>query len=222
MKTTLSFILALLIIPTTALSQITGRYINTHHGGLCSTTITLLPNGVYNVEGGCEGSSHCSIGTWTMKKDTIRFRQIDSTFKVINKVVSTNSGKQSVTVKLFDAKGNNVTSRYVVGQYVKGKGTYTMDLDSTQTKRTDFRRVGGVIALTSLERLLGRAIEIPIDNADTYEIHLNAFTDWILYKNSSWYDLGNFDLINTPNGLVSVRLEPDDNFNLVKKIYKKE
>jgi len=222
MKVSFSFLTALLLISTTASSQITGRYRHSSLGGLCSKTITLLPNGVYNVESGCEQYSSFSMGTWTVKRDTIRFRQIDSSFTVINKVVRTNSGTRRLTAKLFDARGNNITSQYVVGQYVKGKGTYSMDLDSTQTERTDFRRVGGVLALTSLERMLGRAFEIPIDTADTYEIHLNASIDWILYKNSAWLNLGDFDLVNTKKGLVSVRPEPDEGFNLVKKIYEKE
>lgn len=222
MKASISLLIALLLIATTALSQITGRYRNSFLGGLCSKTITLLPNGVYNVESGCEQHSSFSMGTWTMKKDTIRFRQVDSSFTIINKVVHTNSGTRRLIVKLFDAKGNNVTSQYVVGQYVKGTGTYNMDLDSTQTGRTDFRRTDGVIALTSFERILGKAFEIPIDTADTYEIHLNTFIDWILYKNSAWFNLGNFDLINTKKGLVSVRPEPDEDFNLVKKVYTKE
>lgn len=222
MKTSFSLIITLLLISTTALGQLTGLYSNSYVGGLCSATIILLPNGIYNVESGCERSSSFSMGSWTMRKDTVQFHQIDSSFNVINKIVTTNSGKSTLTVKLFDEKGDNITSQYVVGQYVKGMGVYNMDLDSTQTGRTDFRRAGGVIALTSLERVLGRAIEIPIDTADTYEIHLNTSIDWILYKNSVWLNMGDFKMVYTKNGLVSVRLEPDENFNLVKKVYKKE
>ena len=96
MKSISSLIITFLI-STTAVGQTTGRYTNIYVGGLCSKTIILLPNGFYNVESGCEQYSSFSMGTWRMKKDTIQFHQIDSSFNIINRVVTTNSGIPAIS-----------------------------------------------------------------------------------------------------------------------------
>jgi len=50
----ISSLIIIFLISTTAVGQITGRYTNINVGGLCSKTIILLPNGFYHVESGCE------------------------------------------------------------------------------------------------------------------------------------------------------------------------
>lgn len=213
----------MLLLSTRVFSQVTGKY--NYHGShyLCSSSINLFLNGTYFIESGCEASSLFAIGTWKQRKDTISLHQLDSTFKIISKVVKSTSGTKTFAVKVYDECGNNVTGKYIVGQQLRNGNTYTMDLDSSKTFRYDVRKGEGNIVITSLERKFGAHTKIPIDTADTYEIHLNNLEGWTFPPNRSILsDFGNFELTIVKEGLRTAQPEPDDHGDFVKKVYRKE
>lgn len=151
------------------------------NGGLCSQSIVLFNDGTYNYERGCEASSHFSFGKWTHKKDTIWFNETDKKiFRVIKNYSSKKVDNKNLSVKIFDINGQNITDKLSVGQFVNGKGTYNLDLDSRKTLRMDFKRDSGIIVIKSLQKLLEQRIEIQTDNSNYYEITLNISKDWIL------------------------------------------
>ncbi|MBO9732675.1 MAG: hypothetical protein J7623_28790 [Chitinophaga sp.] len=196
-----------LLISITTWGQIAGRY--SKADALCSTTIILFPNGIYNIESGCENHSSFAMGSWTKKKDTILFHELDSSFSVIRNVVASNTGTPQITVQLFDTAGNNITARYPVGQLLEGMGVYNIDLDSTQTIRKDFKRKGSVIVITKLERLLGRPVRVNTDNANAFKIYLDPLLDYVRYENSHWFSRGHFKLLYVKNKLMSLHPETD-------------
>lgn len=193
--------------------------------GWCGETILLYPNGIYNYGAICEQSSFFSMGYWKRDKDSIHFHELDSSLKVIDKVVTSNTHNSIITVRLFDLNGNNLTSKYRVAQRVNGKGNYTMDLDSSGTFRTDIRRDSGIIILTSIENKLGVKNNIPISaDADTYDIYLNdlSILNWVHFKDYYWLTRGNFSMLIDDDGLTTIINYPDDDGVPAKLVYCKE
>lgn len=216
----LFFLLQSLVISA---QQFTEYHRSENH--LCGESILLYPNGIYNYESHCERSSFFSMGYWKRNKDSIHFRQLDSSFKIINKIVTANTGKKMITVRLFDLGGNNITAKYRAAQWVRGKGSYTMDLDSSRTFRTDIRRDSGFIILASIENKLGIKNNIPVvPDADTYDIYLNdlSILDWVYFKNSYWLARGDFSMLIDNDGLITTTDYPDEYYFPAKLVYCKE
>jgi len=210
-----------LFLSANAFCQVTGTY-SYNDNYLCSSQIHLFPNRRYYIEGGCEADNYFAMGTWQQKLDTIQFHELDSTFNIINKVVKYNTGNPKLIVKVFDVHGNNVTGKYIIGQHLRNDNTYTMDRDSSRTFCVDSRKGDGDIVITSLANTFGKHTRITIDTADTYEIYLNNLEGWTYPRRGIWSEFGNFDMTITKEGLRTVKLEPDRDFNLVKKVYTKE
>ena len=204
MKTCFQLLSLILLLSASASGQTSEWYLISNNGGLCSQSIVLFPDGTYNYESGCENSSHFSFGMWKQKKDTILFSQANNKeFTIIRNVVSAKHDDKNLTVKIFDNKGQNITSRILVGEYVNGKGLFSMGLDSTNTKRSGLRRGNGTIILASLQKLFKQRISIPTDSSNYYEITLNLGGDWIYHSNSDWENTGDFKLVKTKEGLMS-------------------
>jgi hypothetical protein len=224
MDKVLKIFLPILFTATHSFGQTSEWYSIEANGGLCSQSIVLFTDGTYNCERGCEASSHFSFGSWTQKKDTILFKEANSKkFKVIKDYTSKKTDNKNLSVKIFDNKGQNITDRISVGQYVKGKGTYNLDLDSTKTTRFDFKRDSGIIIIKSLQNLLGQRIEIQTDDSNYYEITLNVSKDWIYHSNSDWGGNGDFKLLKTKQGLSSLRPDSvDEKGNFIKTVFKQQ
>lgn len=209
MKESLAFIVALLF-SLSVFSQ-TGDWYTYSDGGFCSTSILLNSDGTYKYESGCEASSHVSFGTWTQKKDTIKFKQIDTKeFKVLNILPSTMTNSKTLSVKLFDQDNRNITERIKVKQYVPGKGTYTMSLDSSKTMRTDFLRDSGIIIIEPLEKLMNGTLGVKIDSFTNFEITINVPSPLIYNIGSNFTNIGDFQLLKTKDALLSVETYPAD------------
>jgi hypothetical protein len=196
----------LLLISVIANAQVAVQY--RYSDDFCSTSIILLPNGIYNMLNGCEKSDRLAVGTWSQSLDTLFFREIDSSFNVIDTIIASKTGNDDLTVRVFDKKGNNVTSKYIVAQYLEDGNAYTMDLDANQKECHDMRRPGSAIKITVLQKSLGRLVGTKTSDADTYEIYLNEKVDWILYKGSQWSSMGNFKLVKKEDALVPIRPMP--------------
>ncbi|MEO5943477.1 MAG: hypothetical protein ABIP30_08665 [Ferruginibacter sp.] len=203
MKKPIALIIAI-FFSLSAFSQ-TGEWYTYSYGGFCSTSIFLISDGTYKYESGCEASSHVSFGTWIQKKDTIKFKQIDTRdFKVLNISPSTTTNSEILSVKIFDQNKRNITEKIKVKQYVQGKGTYTMGLDSSGTIRTDFLRDSGIIIIQSLEKLMNGALDIKVDSFTNFEITLNVPNSLIYSIGSNFTNVGDFELLKTKDALLSV------------------
>ncbi len=215
------FLLAIFLTATNSFGQTSEWYLNQLNGGLCSQSIVLFDNGTYNCERGCEATSHFSFGNWAQKKDTIFFSETNhKKFKVIKGYNSKRVDSKNIAIKIFDIKGQNITDRISVGQYIRGKGTYNLDLDSTKTTRFDFKRDSAIIIIKSLQKLLEQRIEIQTDSSNYYEITLNISKDWIYHSNSDWGGNGDFKLLKTKQALTSLRPDSiNDDGKLVKMIF---
>ena len=64
-------------------------YLFTTDNSFCTQSIILFPDGFYNIEIGCESSSHFSFGNWIRVKDSIKFNQAD--IKKINVIKRCNT-----------------------------------------------------------------------------------------------------------------------------------
>jgi hypothetical protein len=176
-------------------------------GGLCSHTLVLFSNKRFKSEQGCEATSHVSFGTWRQNKDTITFVPIDiRKFKVIENVVSYKTPDKFLKVKVYDGKGNNITERVSLGQYVKGIGMFNMKLDSSKTERVDFKRENGIIMINSFQKVFRQRLELPADTLNNFEITLNIPDEWFFNPDADW-DKSTFRLIKRKNKLFS--LYPD-------------
>ncbi len=211
MNKCLNLLLLLFAFSAAASAQTSELYINESNGGLCSTSIKLSKDGTYRYESGCEASSNVSFGTWVQKKDTIKFRQVETKdFKIIKIVPSISENSRVVSVKIFDQVGKNITEKIIVKQYIKGKGYYNMSLNSTKTFRTDFIRDSGIIIIESLERLMNGTLGVQVDSFTNFEITINIPSDLIYNINSNWSNIGNFELLKAKDSLLSIETYPAD------------
>lgn len=196
-------------------------YLSQSRGGLCNESILLFKDSTYCSESGCEASSHFSFGKWEQKKNIIKLTPVNpATFNVILKVEAEKTNDKNLTVSIFDRDGNNITSRINIGQAVEGKGIYGLSLDSSETKRTDFKRNNSRIVLTRLQRVFKQKLEIKVDSSNSYKIYLNVSAYWNFHNNSDWANDGEFSLIRTKDKLTSVvPVRFDDKGNLVPEEY---
>jgi hypothetical protein len=192
-------------------------YLSQSNGSLCSQSILLFADSTYCSESGCEASSHFSFGKWKMKKDTILFMPVvPSEYKVISSVKTSRTDDKRITVIIYDNQGVNITKRIKTTQFVKKVGFYSMDLDSSQTRRSDARRVNGSIVLNTLQRIFRQDIDMPTDSSNVYEIYLNISYQWNFHGNSDWLETGGLRLIRSKEKLVSVRPDQFDEKGLLK------
>jgi len=207
----LIFLIVIFTYSITLCGQTSELYINSSNGGLCSTSIKLFKDGKYNYESGCEASSNVSFGTWSQKKDTIKFTPIDTKeFKVLKIIPLTIQDSKLLSVKVFDQTGKNITEKIVLKQYVQRKGYFNLDLDSTKTKRTDFFRDSGIIIISSLERLNNGTLGVQVDSFTNFEITLNIPNDLIYNISPNWIEMTSFELLKTKDSLLSVETCPSD------------
>jgi hypothetical protein len=176
---------------------------------------------MYCTESGCEASSHFSYGKWTQKKNMIKLMPADpSATNFINKVERENTNSKEITVIVFDREGNNITDKVSIVQYVKNKGRYILDLDSSKTKRTDFIRGNSTIVLSSLRALFRQKFEINTDSSNLYKIYLTIPAGWNFHNNSDWDNSGTITLIKKTDRLVSTTADHfDDKGNLIPTEY---
>ena len=104
----------------------------------------------------------------------------------------------------------NITERIKVKQYVQGKGTYTMGLDSSKIIRTDFLRDSGIIIIESLEKLMNGTLGVQVDSFTNFEIILNVPSPLIYNIGSNFTNIGDFQLLKTKDALLSVETYPAD------------
>ena len=187
-------------LPAFLFGQTNEWYLLQTNSGLCSQSIVLFSNGIYNFESGCEASSHFSFGRWVQKKDTIKFFPTDNrSFKVIKDISTTRSGNKNMSVRIFDCNGANITSRVSVRQYIRNIGSYTMELNNSETERNDYKRDSSILILKSLQRLFNQKLEIPADSFKSYDITLNIPKNWTFSINSDWSGIESFELIKNKN-----------------------
>ena len=174
-------------------------------GELCTACITLLPDGIYNKESGCEASSRFSFGHWQRVGDTLKFTPMDRAhYPLIKHIASRQKPDSFVTVRIFDRNGKNITSRVIAArQSDPGTGSFAMPLDGKRLSRRDRRQPGSVIILRPLQALFRQKIELHTDTANYFEVTLNITADWSFQTNSVWHEDGTFELIKTKQGLVS-------------------
>lgn len=145
----------------------------------------VFSDSTYCNESGCEASSRFSFGRWKMEKDWIIFTPTrPSTFKLIDTIIRSGSEAKEISVKVFDSKGENITQRIVVGQYLKGIGYYPIKTDSTKNVRTDLRRKNCKLILPGLQNTFRQSTEIDPGDYTQIEIHLNIPSEWHFHSNS--------------------------------------
>ena len=202
---------SIFIISANAYGQTNEFYVNYSNGGLCSTSIRLKSDGTYIYGSGCESSTNISFGTWTQNKDTIKFTQFDTKdFKILKILPSSTDGENRLTIKVLNQNGENITEKIKIVQSVQGKGTYTMVLDSSKTKRIDFLRDKGIIIIESLQRLPKADIGFEVGNYNKYEITINIPSELVYRIGSNWNDIGNFELLKIQDALLSTDFFPAD------------
>jgi hypothetical protein len=180
------------------------KYTASSNGGLCSSTLLLYPNREYVFESGCEASSHVSFGTWAEKKDTIKLNPVNNkSYPIIKSIETNGKGAKYLSVMVLDNKGINVTNKLSIGLAIEGKGSYLFDPDSTQTKKTVFKRPNGRITSHTLKNIFGQDLNIPADSADNFIITLNFPSEWIWTKQSDWGGFGPFGLLKKKNKLYT-------------------
>lgn len=199
-------------------------YLSQSNGGLCNQSILLFADSTYCSESGCEASSHFSFGKWRTRKDTIIFMPvIPADYKVISKVKTSRTDDKRITVVIYDNQGVNITKRIKTTQFVKKVGFYSMDLDSSQTRRSDARRVDGSIVLNTLQRIFRQDINIATDSSNVYEIYLNLSSQWNFQSNSDWLETNGLRLIRSKDKLVSVKPDQfDANGHLKTSVFIKQ
>jgi hypothetical protein len=182
----------------------------------------LYSDSIFCLERGCEASSNFFFGRWRQKKNMIYFTPVNRmTYQVINKIESEHTGDKKITVILYDMHGENITNRVSVAQHLaNGAGSYCMDLDSSQTRCTDFRRANSSIILRSLERLFNQKIEFATDSANLYKVYLNISGNWNFNIRTEWGDSPAFQLRKADDTLISLRPNQiDDKGNLKPAVY---
>jgi hypothetical protein len=213
----LSILLILLAFCFLCFAQKNELYTQHYNGGLCSTNIKLFEDSTYEYESGCEGRSSVSFGTWSQKKDTIQFTQADTrNFKILKIDSSTTNGAKKISVRIFNQNGENITEQIKIGQYCRGKGFYSMDLDNDKTSKTDYFRDSGIIIIESLERLLNEKSEIIVGHSTHLDITLNIPTDLIYKIKANWINLGDFKLLKVKNKLKAIDYRYDDDSDFIK------
>lgn len=185
------------------------RYLAERGGGLCDQSLLLFNDSSYCTEWGCEASSYFSFGKWTQKKDIISFIPADpANYSFVTKIESEKTVDKKLTVVFFDKDEINITEKIKAGQYDQGKGfQYSLDLDSSKTKRTDYIRPNSLIRLVTIQQSFNKNIEIRRDSLNLFKIHLNISGQWNFHSNSTWGDTGTFSLIKKNDRLLS--LHPD-------------
>jgi hypothetical protein len=210
-KLVLSLVLSAFLTTTSLLGQTKLSYewfLSESKGGLCNQSLILFSDSTYCSEAGCEASSRFSFGKWSQKKNIITFTPVNtSTFRFIEKVERDFTNSKNMAVILFDKYGNNITDKIVVGQYVEGKGMYSMELDSTNTKRTGIKRDKALLVITTLQRFTKQKLAVDMDSSSNYKIYLNVLGDWNFHKNSTWDNNETFRLNEKDDRLIS--LVPD-------------
>lgn len=193
----------------TAVGQSSEFYVN--YQGFCSTSIRLNNDGTYNYGSGCENSTNFSFGTWTQSKDTIKLKQFNTKdFKILRILPSTTESSNRLSVKLFNQYGENITAKLRLVQYVKGKGEFTMSLDSLAQTKTDFIRDSGIIIIKNLERLPKTDFGVVVGDYNNYEITINIPNDLVYKIGSNWISTGDFELLKRKNALLSTTIYPAD------------
>jgi len=199
-------------------------FLSEGNGGLCNESLVLFKDSSYCTEWGCEASSHFSFGTWTRKKNIIDFVPADShKYNFISRVAASSGSENRLSVSFFDRQGVNITKWISAGQQATNGKLYSLDLDSTQTKRQDLIRPGGIIVLTSFQRLFNRQLEINTDSSTVFNIYLNISAKWNFHSNSVWDAASPFSLIVKDDKLISTR--PDtfgDDGKITPKEYKRQ
>lgn len=222
-KSKLVFIALILLAVTDLFGQTKNNYewfLLEKNNGLCNHSLLLFDDSTYCSESGCEASSRFSFGKWGQKKNIITFTPANtSIFNFIQKVEREPANGKYVSVSLFDKKGNNITSKIVVGQYVEGKGMYSMELDSTYTKRIGLKHDNALLVLTTLQRFTKQKLAIDMDSSGVYKIYLNISGDWNFNKNSTWEGSQTFSLIRNDNYLISKEPDRIDDSKLVYSKY---
>ena len=104
-----------------------------------------------------------------------------------------------MSVRIFDCNGANITSRVSVRQYIRNIGSYTMELNNSETERNDYKRDSSILILKSLQRLFNQKLEIPADSSKSYDITLNIPKNWTFSINSDWSGIESFELIKNKN-----------------------
>ena len=217
-------VIIVVIVSSTAFGQTNDFYVNYFNEGMCSTSIRLNSDGTYFYGSGCESSTNFSFGTWTQTKDTIKLTQFDTRdFKIVKISPSIIKGSNRLSVKLFNQRGENITSKLSVVQYVQTKGEYSMSLDSLNSQRTDFLRDSGIIIIKALERLPKRDFGIVVGEYNSYEITINIPNDLAYNIGSNWINTGNFELLKTKDALLSTTIYPaDGGAKPFRIVYKKQ
>jgi len=203
-------LLSLLIFPLAVSAQKSELYIDSNSGS-CTRSIKLNDNGVYTFESKCPGIYNTSFGTWVQIKDTIRCTQIETKdFKIVSISPSTIENSKTVSVKIVDQTGQNITEKIRVKQYVPGKGYFNMELDSTQTNRTDSIRDSATIVVEPFDRLLNGIIGMPVASFTNFDIVINVPNDLVYNITSDWINIERFEFLKTNDALISVKTYPSD------------
>ncbi len=211
MKQTL--LILLLYCAFLANAQSHETYETRNNGGLCPSTILLYANADYVYEYGCEAAPHLSFGTWTKKKDTIKFTPVNpASFAVIKDIKATTVAGDSIWLLLLDKDGVNMTAKISAGLDVSGRGAYMMSNDSSGTTKFVYKRSGGKLVLRTLGKLFGRRIELATDTANNFVITLNLSASWITSTHADWGGTGAFSLLKKENALLPLSSSPQQNF----------
>src|SRR5688500_5633900 len=190
MNSLLILCMFIFFVPAISFSQTAVNYewyLAESNGGLCNASVVLYNDGTYRYESGCEASSHISYGTWTTKKDTVKFIPLNNkAYKVISTVTATQTSTDSISVTILDKNGSNITDKISVGLNVPNVGVYLFGIDISKTKKVAYKRINGKLSLRTLNRIFQQKFEFPTDTANNFIIKLNIPGAWIYSSSSEW------------------------------------
>ncbi|WP_276134851.1 hypothetical protein [Polluticoccus soli] len=178
------------------------RYYSSPRFGLCTGTIDIYNDNSYAYESGCEETSHISFGKWRLSNDTVYFTPFNNkTFKLIDTVITSDKGDDSVSVVVFDKYNVNVTHKIDLQNLLLGDPRLLDDrFSDTSYVTQQFPQDADSIVLFSLERIFEQNFRYVVGNNKKFIVKLNIPSEWLMHPTSDWNIISDFGAIKRADG----------------------
>ena len=211
-KFSLLLIFAFPRIVTAQCASTTYRQVS--NGGLCSKSITLFSDSTFNIESGCEASSHISFGKWKQKRNLLSFSPVDrKVFSFIDTVKTFGGLSNHISVTIIDNSGLNVSNRFNIAQVSADNKYYSIGYDSVRKCRADIRIPKSTLRIVSLERLFKKSFILDSNKSDSLVVHLTFSLKNISNMRADWSNEQTFVLEKKMDKLISMKADFVDDFS---------
>jgi len=157
------------LISLTVWGQLPNTKYFTSRNRLCSSTILLDSLGNFYKEGGCEGRSYISFGTYKLQGNRVdfTFQRFDSLPPIFQIKESTFSNDSIITVTFLTKQGNPLLSCHFSVDAIETSGKFfqTIGLNDKGQVKVNIKKYKE-LRLDYLEHIYNKKIRLPINNKD--------------------------------------------------------